>query len=69
MLQPESDYPVRSSLWFVCLFIGAAVGAANLAQESARHDDIDVTLSLDAAEQSGTAAGVVRIHARREIVW
>ena len=60
---------MRSSLWFVCLFVVSAVSAANLAQESARHDDIDVTLSLDAAEQSGTAAGAVRIHARREVVW
>jgi ribosome-associated toxin RatA of RatAB toxin-antitoxin module len=60
---------VRSSLWFVCLFVASAVSAANLAQESSRHDDIDLTVSLDAAEQSGTAAGAVRIHARRETVW
>jgi hypothetical protein len=43
--------------------------AADLAQESAQHGDIDVAVSLDAAEQSGNAKAAVRIHARREVVW
>ena len=32
-------------------------------------NDIDVSVSLDSAEQSGTASATVRIHARREAVW
>jgi hypothetical protein len=60
---------VRSSLLLACLFAASAVGAANLAPESAQRGDIEVTTSLDAAEQSGSAAGVVKIHARREVVW
>jgi hypothetical protein len=46
-----------------------AAPAADLAQESAQHGDIEVTVSLDAAEQSGSAGTSVRIHARREVVW
>src|SRR5271170_361208 len=65
----ESDYPVRSSLLLACLFAASVVSAANRAPESAQRGDIEVTTSLDAAEQSGSASGVVRIHARRDIVW
>jgi hypothetical protein len=43
--------------------------AADLAQESAQHGDIDVAVALDAGEQSGNAKATVRIHARREVVW
>ena len=43
--------------------------AADLAQESTRHGDIDVAVTLDAGEQSGNAAASVRIHARREVIW
>jgi hypothetical protein len=67
MVQRESDYPVRSSLLLASLL--AASGAAGLAQEPAQRSDIEVTASLDAAEQSGRAAGAVKIHARREVVW
>jgi len=61
---------VRSSLIivFLCIAVHAAA-AANLAQESAQHGDIEVAVSLDAAEQSGSASASVRIHARREVVW
>jgi Polyketide cyclase / dehydrase and lipid transport len=45
------------------------VSAADLAQDSAQQDDIDVAVSLDAGEQSGRANATVRIHARREVVW
>jgi hypothetical protein len=31
--------------------------------------DIDVSVTLDAAEQSGSATGVVRVHASREVIW
>ena len=43
--------------------------AATLAEESEQHGDIELTVSLDAAEQSGSARATVRIHAPREIVW
>ena len=61
---------MRSSLIivFLCLAVHAAP-AANLAQESAQHGDIEVAVSLDAAEQSGSASASVRIHAHREVVW
>ena len=61
---------MRSSLIivFLCIAVHAA-SAANLAQESAQHGDIEVAVSLDAAEQSGSASASVSIHARREVVW
>jgi hypothetical protein len=51
------------------LFAAYAAPAADLAQESTQHGDIDVAVSLDAGEQSGSASASVRIHARREVVW
>ena len=51
------------------LFAASALPAADLAQESAQSGDIEVAVSLDAAEQSGSARATVRIHARREAVW
>jgi len=61
---------VRSSLIIVLLCLGVhAAAAPNLAQESAQHGDIEVAVSLDAGEQSGSASASVRIHARREVVW
>jgi hypothetical protein len=61
---------VRPSFPIVFLLLAAlAAPAADLAQESAQHGDIEVTVTLDAAEQSGSAGASVRIHARREVVW
>src|SRR6202158_6327491 len=51
------------------LLAAYAAPAADLAQESAQHGDIDVAVSLDAGEQSGSASASVRIHARREVIW
>ena len=51
------------------LFAAFDVSAANLAQEAAQHGDIDVAVTLDAGEQSGSASATVRIHADREVVW
>ncbi len=56
------------SIALLCFAAGSAA-AASLAQESAQHGDIEVTVALDAAEQSGSANAMVRIHARREVVW
>jgi hypothetical protein len=51
------------------LLAAHAAPAADLAQESSQHGDIDVAVSLDAGEQSGRASASVRIHARREVIW
>jgi ribosome-associated toxin RatA of RatAB toxin-antitoxin module len=61
---------VRSSLSLAFfLFAAFTVPAADLAQESTQHGDIEVAVALDAGEQSGSASATVRIHARREVVW
>lgn len=61
---------MRQSFLLVSLLLSAPmVPAADLAQESAQHGDIDVAVALDAGEQSGTARAAVRIRARREVVW
>jgi hypothetical protein len=70
MDRSESDYPVRIPLAMSFLLLATRmVSAADLAQESAQHDDIELAVSLDAAEQSGSASATVRIHARRQVVW
>jgi len=51
------------------LVTACAAGAADLAQESSQHGDIEVAVSLDATEQSGSASATVKIHAQREVVW
>jgi ribosome-associated toxin RatA of RatAB toxin-antitoxin module len=51
------------------LFASRLVSAADLAQESAQQGDIQVAVSLDAAEQSGSANATIKIHARRQVVW
>jgi Polyketide cyclase / dehydrase and lipid transport len=58
------------SLFIVCLlFIACAASAEDLAEESAQHGDLEVAVSLDPGEQSGSASASVRIHARREVIW
>jgi hypothetical protein len=54
---------------FLFLPVAARAAAADLAQESSQHGDIDVAVALDAAEQSGSASATVTIRARREVVW
>ena len=66
----ESDYSVRSSISFALLLLASATPlAANPLQEPLPRGDIEVTGSMDPAEQSGAASATVRIHASREIVW
>jgi hypothetical protein len=61
---------MRQSFLLVSLLLSARLlPAADLAQESAQHGDIDVAVALDAGEQSGTARATVRIDASREVVW
>jgi Polyketide cyclase / dehydrase and lipid transport len=57
-------FPIVLSLIAAC-----TAAAADLAQESFQHGDIEVAVSLDAGEQSGSATASVKIHARREVVW
>jgi hypothetical protein len=60
---------VRKSIIIVFLFFAVSAAAADLAKESAQHGDIDVAVSLDASQQSGSASATVRIHASREVIW
>jgi Polyketide cyclase / dehydrase and lipid transport len=62
---------VRTSLLLplALCFSGFTAGAVNLSQEAAQNTDIQVTVALDAAEQSGSANATVRIHSSRETVW
>jgi hypothetical protein len=60
---------VRTLLVLTAIFAAASSQAANLAAEAASSNDINVSVALDPAEQSGTASATVRIHARREVVW
>jgi carbon monoxide dehydrogenase subunit G len=57
------------SLLLIALLITTRGWSDDLAQEAGEHTDIDVSISLDAGEQSGKATGTVRIHASREVVW
>jgi hypothetical protein len=51
-------------------FLSLPAGAANLSQEASQTGgDIQVTVALDPAEQSGTASATLRIHSSREAVW
>jgi len=54
---------------FLFLPFAARAAAADLAQESSQHGDIDVAVAVDAAEQSVSASATIRIRARREVVW
>jgi hypothetical protein len=48
----------------------AAASPANAGESAAAApNDIDVSVALDAAEQSGSASATVRIRASREVVW
>ena len=60
---------MRTSLLLVLIFAACSANSANLAQEASQNGDIQVTVSLDPAEQSGSANATVRIHAPREVVW
>jgi hypothetical protein len=58
------------TLFALAIFLAACSShAANLAAEAAASGDIQVSVSLDPAEQSGSASATVTIHAPREVVW
>ena len=61
---------MRHSLYVALLLIAACrVPAAEPVQQSSQQGDIDVAVSLDAEQQSGSANAWIRIHAPREVVW
>lgn len=54
---------------FAVLSVTGAARAANIAAEASSGNDIEMSVSLDPAGQSGSASATVRIHANRETVW
>jgi hypothetical protein len=65
----ESHYLVRYSTLAILILIAPAAWPENLARDALQTGDIEVSVVLDAAEQSGNARATVRIHAQREVVW
>ena len=59
----------RASSCFVCLWLCVFAAWADSPSDTDAPDDFHVGVVLDSSEQSGKASAVVRIHARREIVW
>jgi Polyketide cyclase / dehydrase and lipid transport len=64
-----SEYGVRPFPIIALLLITVPGWASDIAKEADEHSDIDLSVQLDAGEQSGRARGLVRIHASREVVW
>jgi hypothetical protein len=60
---------VRTLFIFAVLLATGVARAADMAAEASVGNDISISVSLDQAQQSGTASAIVRIHANREIVW
>ena len=60
---------MRTLLIFAALLETGVSRAADLAAEASTGNDIEISVSLDPAGQSGSASAIVRIHASRETVW
>jgi len=60
---------VRILFIFSALLAASMARAANLAAEASAGNDVEISVSLDPAGQSGSASAIVRIHASRETVW
>jgi hypothetical protein len=61
---------LRASLLFLLALCANLVAAdAGISQDDAARGDIEVVVTLDTAEQTGSATATVRIHAPREVVW
>lgn len=65
----ESHYLVRYLTLMILILISPAAWPENLARDAMQTGDIEISVVLDAAEQSGNARATVRIHASREVVW
>jgi hypothetical protein len=60
---------VRTLFIFAVLLVTGAARAANFTAAVSAGNDIAISVSLDPAEQTGSASATVRIHASRETVW
>jgi hypothetical protein len=60
---------VRTLFIFAVLLVSGAARAANFTADVSAGNDIAISVSLDPAEQTGSASATVRIHASRETVW
>jgi len=60
---------VRITFLLALLTLAQVSVGDSAAPDPAQPGDIDIAVSLDTAEQSGSATATVRIHASREIVW
>jgi len=60
---------VRTLFIVAVLLASGAARAANLAADVSAGNDIAISVSLDPAEQTGSASATVRIHASRDTVW
>jgi hypothetical protein len=63
---------LRPAIVFSLLLSAAAVASpasVDIAKDAEQHGDIEVGAALDSAAQSGSVSAIVRIHARREVVW
>ncbi len=60
---------MRTQFVIAMLLATGAARAGNIAAQASAGNDITVSVSLDPAEQSGSASASVRIHASRETVW
>ncbi len=61
---------VRVFIWFsLCFLASVSAFGATLTQEAEQHGDVEVGVILDAAEETGSASAMVRIHAPPEVVW
>ena len=60
---------MRTLFIFAVLLVTGAARAANFTADVSAGNDIAISVSLDPAEQTGSASATVRIHASRETVW
>jgi len=60
---------VRTLFILAVLLVTGAARAANFTADVSAGNDIAISVSLDPAEQTGSASATVRIHASRETVW
>lgn len=51
------------------MLASGAARSADIPAEASAGNDIAISVSLDQAEQRGSASATVRIHASREVVW
>ena len=60
---------MRTLFIFAVLLVSGAARAAPFTADVSAGNDIAISVSLDSAEQTGSASATVRIHASRETVW